>query len=138
MPSCDGSVKSSLSQAGWSIRFLEEQRLVFKRYIFEDPVDHSMRIYVGGWGYVAAGVGGSFYVLRKAGRSAFNRALVRQLAILGILVVTILVTSELPVSQQVVVLIAAIPGLLTFQSLWMVRIIRKTFVARGWIVDTSV
>lgn len=111
---------------------------MFDRYIFEDPADHSLRIHVGGWGYVAAGVGGSIYVLWKAGRPAFGSALVRQLAILCILVLTVFASSELPAGQQVVVLIAAIPGLLAFQSLWMIRIIRKTLQARGWIVDASV
>ena len=111
---------------------------MFNRYIFEDPADHSLRIHVGGWGYVAAGLAGSLYVLGKAGRRGFKPALVRHLSMLIIVVLTIGVTSELPGSQQLVALIAAVPALLTLQSLWMVRIIRKTLERRGWIVDASV
>ena len=111
---------------------------MFKRYIFEDPRDPSRRIHIGGWGYVAAGLTGSLYVFWKAGRPGFTPALVRQLAVLAVIAVTTAVTSELPAAQQLVALIAAIPALLAFQSLWMVRIIRKTLEARGWIVDASV
>ena len=111
---------------------------MFKRYIFEDPGDPSRRIHIGGWGYVAAGLTGSLYVLGKAGRPAFTPALVRHLSVVAIIVIATAVTSELPAAQQLVALIAAIPALLAFQSLWMIRIIRKTLEARGWIVDASV
>lgn len=111
---------------------------MFNRYIFEDPRDDSRRIYVGAWGYVAAGLAGSFYVLWKVGRPGFDPALVRHLAILVMIVIATAVTSDLPAAQQLVALIAAIPALLTFQSLWMVRIIRKTLEVRGWIVEATV
>ena len=111
---------------------------MFNRYTFEDPANPSLLIHVGGWGYVAAGLAGAFYVFLKAGRQPFNAALVRQISVLCVLVFTIFATSELPASAQVVALMVLIPGLLAFQSLWMVRIIRKTLQERGWIVDASV
>ena len=58
---------------------------------------------------------------------------------LGTLVAATEATSlVLPGIQQLVVLVIAIPSLLTLQSLMMVEIIRKTYQRRGWIVDTSV
>jgi hypothetical protein len=111
---------------------------MFDRYIFEDPADPAVRIQVGGWGYVAAALGGSLYVLRKAGGPGFKPAVVRHLAMLVILLLAIGASSELPGSQQLVALIVAIPGVLALQSLWMVRIIRKSMQTRGWVVDASV
>ena len=112
---------------------------MFERYTFEDPRDGSRRTDVSGWGYVAAGLLGSLYVLWKAGPAGFVAALLPHLFLLGTLVAVTGVTSlALPEIQQMVVLLVAIPGILTIQSLLMVNVIKKTYRRRGWIVDESV
>ena len=112
---------------------------MFERYIFEDPGDASSYVAVGTLGYGAAGLAGSLYVLWKAGRLAFAAALLPHLVLLGTLVAVTGVTSlVLPGIQQLIVLLVAIPSLLALQSVMMVEIIRKTYLRRGWIVDTYV
>jgi hypothetical protein len=112
---------------------------MFARYNFEDPGDDSRRIDVGGWGYVAAGLAGSLYVLWKAGMAGFVSALLRHLLLFGVMVAATGLTSlALPGPQQLVVLAVAIPGLLMVQSLLMIEVIKKTYLRRGWIIDTSV
>ena len=112
---------------------------MFERYYFEDPRDDSRRIDVGAWGYMAAGLMGSIYVLWKAGMAGFFSALLPHLFLMGVLVATTGVTSlALPGFQQLIVLAVAIPGLLTLQSLQMIEVIKKTYRNRGWIINESV
>ena len=112
---------------------------MFERYTFEDPGDPSHRIAVGRLGYLAAALGGSLYVLWKAGLPGFVAALFPHLMLMGAVVaVTGLTSLILPSTQQLVVLIAAIPILLALQSQQMVKVIRKTYRRRGWIVDAEV
>ncbi len=113
--------------------------MVFERYLFEDPKDEARRVNVGTMGYVAAGLVGSLYVLWKAGMVAFASALLPHLLLSGILVAATGVTSfVLPETQQLIVLLIVIPGILTVQALLMVEIIRKSYRRLGWIIDTYV
>lgn len=112
---------------------------MFERYIFEHPGDDGRSIAVSGWGYVAAGLAGSPYVLWKAGLAGFVPALASHLLLLGLVVGATGVTSfALSGIQQMTALAVAIPMILTAQSLVMIEIIKKTYRRRGWIVDTSV
>jgi hypothetical protein len=112
---------------------------MFERYSFEDPGDDTHRIDVGSLGYLAAGLTGSLYVLWKAGLPGFVAALLPHLVVSGTVVAATGVTSlVLPGIQQLIVLVVAIPALLTIQSVLMVEIIRKIYQRRGWIIDASV
>lgn len=112
---------------------------MFQRYTFEDPSDQSHRVDVSTLGYVAAALAGSLYVLWKAGLPGFVAALLPHAAVMGTVIAATGVTSlALPGAQQAVVLIVAIPALLTIQSLMMVAIILRTYRHRGWIVDAVV
>lgn len=112
---------------------------MFERYSFEDPRDDSRRTDVGSLGYLAAGLAGSLYVLWKAGLAGFISALLPHLVISSTIVATTGVTSlVLPGIQQLLVLVIAIPALLTIQSVLMIEVIRKTYQRRGWIIDAAV
>lgn len=95
------------------------------------------RVNVSGAGYVAAGLGGSLYVLWKAGWAGFVAAalphLLTMLALIGVTGVTSLF---LP-TQQLVALALGIRALLVFQSIYMIRIINRTYTDRGWIVHAT-
>jgi hypothetical protein len=112
---------------------------MFERYSFEDPKDDSRRVDVGVWGYAAAALAGSLYVLGKAGAAGFVAAVLPHFYISVVLVGTTAVTLlDLPGSLQLVVFLVAVPALLTVQALWMVAIILKAYRARGWIVHASI
>ena len=110
---------------------------MFERYYFEHPDDETRRVNVGAAGYLAAGLAGSFYVLLKAGWAGFVAAFLPHLFMTLALIAATGVTSLLlPGTQQLVVLAIGVPALLVFQSIYMVRIISRTYTDRGWIVHS--
>ena len=42
----------------------------------------------------------------------------------------------LPSGQQLIILIVAIPAMLVFQSIYMIRVINQAYLDRGWIVHS--
>jgi hypothetical protein len=111
---------------------------MFQRHCFEHPRDESHRITVGAGGYLAAGLTGSLYVLWKAGKAGFVASFVPHVLMTLALIATTGFTSlVLPSAQQLIILVVAMPGILIFQSIYMVEIINRTYVNRGWIVHST-
>jgi hypothetical protein len=111
---------------------------MFERYCFEHPQDEARRVNVGAAGYLAAGLAGSLYVLCKAGWAGFVAALLPHLLTMLALVAATGVTSLIfPGAQQLAVLAIAVPALLAFQSIYMIRVISRTYTDRGWIVHST-
>ena len=111
---------------------------MFETYYFEHPEDETRRVNVGVAGYLAAGLAGSLYVLWKAGWVGFVAAfLPHLLTMLSLIAATGVTSLLLPGTQQLVVLAIGVPALLVFQSIYMVRIISRTYIARGWIVHST-
>lgn len=111
---------------------------MFQRHCYEHPRDETHRITVGAGGYVAAGLTGSLYVLWKAGKAGFVASFVPHVLITLALIATTGFTSVvLPSAQQFIILIVAVPGVLIFQSIYMVGIINRTYLDRGWIVHST-
>jgi hypothetical protein len=111
---------------------------MFQRHCFEHPRDETHRITVGAGGYLAAGLTGSLYVLWKAGKTGFVASFVPHVFLTLALIATTGFTSlVLPSAQQLIILVVAIPGILIFQSIYMVGIINRTYVNRGWIVHST-
>ena len=111
---------------------------MFETYHFEHPEDETRRVNVGVLGYVAAGLAGSLYVLWKAGWAGFVAALLPHLLTMLALVAATGVTSLLlPGTQQLVVLAIGVPALLVFQSIYMIRLIGRIYISRGWIVHST-
>lgn len=110
---------------------------MFERYYFEHPQDETRRVNVGAAGYLAAGLAGSLYVLCKAGWAGFAAAFLPHLLTMLALVAATGVTSLiLPGTQQLAVLAVSVPALLVFQSIYMIRIISRSYTDRGWIVHS--
>ena len=110
---------------------------MFETYHFEHPEDETRRVNVGAAGYLAAGLAGSFYVLLKAGWPGFVAAFLPNLfTMLALIAATGVTSLLLPGTQQLVVLAIGVPALLAFQSIYMVRIISRTYTNRGWIVHS--
>jgi hypothetical protein len=111
---------------------------MFQRHCYEHPRDETRRVTVGAGGYLAAGLTGSLYVLWKAGKAGFAASFVpHALLTLALIATTGFTSLVLPSGQQLVILIVAIPGILIFQSIYMVRIINRTYLDRGWIVHST-
>jgi hypothetical protein len=112
--------------------------MMFETFYFEHPQDETHRVTVGAGGYLAAGLTGSLYVLWKAGKTGFMAAFVPHLLIMSALVATTGFTSLIvPSGQQLVILIVAIPAMLVFQSIYMIRVINQAYLDRGWIVHST-
>lgn len=112
--------------------------MMFERYSFEDPLDETHQVNVSGWSYVAAGLMGSIYVLCKVGMVGFLFALLPNFFLIVLLVtVTGLTSFALPGSQQLIALIVAVPIILTFQSVQMIKVVKKILVRRGWGVHSA-
>jgi hypothetical protein len=111
---------------------------MFETYHFEHPNDETRRVNVGTAGYLAAGLAGSLYVLWKAGWAGFVAAFLPHLLMMLALFAATGVTSLLlPGTQQLVVLIVGIPALLVFQSIYMIRVVSRTYTDKGWIVHST-
>lgn len=111
---------------------------MFERYIFEDPLDESHQVKVCGWSYLAAGLTGSVYVLCKVGRMGFLFALLPNFFLTGLLVaLTGLTSFALSGSQQLIALTLAVPIILAFQSVQMIKIVKKIFMGRGWSIHSA-
>ena len=110
---------------------------MFERYTFEHPQDEARRVNVGVAGYLAAGLAGSLYVLCKAGWAGFVASFLPHLFTMLALVAATGVTSLiLPGTQQLIVLAIGVPALFIFQSIYMIRLISRTYTDRGWIVHS--
>ena len=111
---------------------------MFQSYSFEHPQDEARRVNVGAAGYLAAGLAGSIYVLWKAGWPGFVAAFLPHLfTMLALIAATGVTSLILPGTQQLVVLAIGVPALLVFQSIYMIRIISRTYSDRGWIVHST-
>jgi hypothetical protein len=111
---------------------------MFQSYIFEHPQDEGRRVNVGAVGYLAAGLLGSIYVLWKAGWPGFAAAfLPHLLTMLALIAATGVTSLILPGTQQLVVLVIGVSALLVFQSIYMIRLISRTYTDRGWIVHSA-
>jgi hypothetical protein len=111
---------------------------MFERHSYEHPRDETHRVTVGAGGYLAAGLTGSLYVLWKAGKTGFIASFVPHVLIMLALIATTGFTSLiLPSGQQLIILVVAIPAILVFQSIYMVGIINRTYLDRGWIVHST-
>ena len=76
-------------------------------------------------------------MLLKAGWAGFVAAFLPHLFMMLALIAATGVTSLLlPGTQQLVVLAIGVPALLVFQSIYIVRIISRTYTNRGWIVHS--
>jgi hypothetical protein len=111
---------------------------MFEKHCYEHPRDETHRITVGGGGYIVAGLTGSLYVAWKAGKAGFVASFVPHvLMMLALIAATGFTSLVLPSAQQLIILIVAIPGILVFQSIYMVGIINRTYLDRGWIVHST-
>ena len=111
---------------------------MFETHSYEHPRDETHRVTVGAGGYLAAGLTGSLYVLWKAGKSGFIASFVPHVLIVLALVATTGFTSLILSSdQQLIILIVAIPAMLVFQSIYMIRVINQAYLDRGWIVHST-
>jgi hypothetical protein len=111
---------------------------MFERHSYEHPRDETRRVTVGAGGYLAAGLTGSLYVLWKAGKTGFIASFVPHvLIVLALIASTGFTSLILPSGQQLIILVVAIPALLVFQSIYMVGIINRTYLDRGWIVHST-
>jgi hypothetical protein len=111
---------------------------MFETHSYEHPRDETHRVTVGAGGYLAAGLTGSLYVLWKAGKRGFIASFIPHVLIMLALVATTGFTSLiLPSGQQLIILIVAIPALLVFQSIYMIRVINQAYLDRGWIVHST-
>jgi hypothetical protein len=107
---------------------------MFEGHRYEHPQDEKRCVTVGAGGYLAAGLTGSLYVLWKAGVAGFIASFVPHILImLALIAMTGLTSLILPSAQQLVILVVAIPGMLVFQSIYMIRVINQTYLDRGWI-----
>jgi hypothetical protein len=106
---------------------------LFTSYRFEHPVTEQS-IMVAGWSYLWAGLFGVFYVRWIGYPKRVLPALLLNVAFVVGLVVVAVTASFLPLLLKVILLLAAIPGLVLGQSLTMTFIIRKSFRRHGWLV----
>ena len=105
---------------------------MFERQFYEHPRDETHHVTVGAGGYLAAGLAGSLYVLWKAGKRGFIASFVPHvLMMLALIGATGFTSLILPSAQQAIILVVAVPGI------YMVGVINRTYLDRGWIVHSA-
>lgn len=106
---------------------------MFASYRLEDPKTAKI-VKIGSWSYLWAGLFGALYMFFKAGRQGLFQGIALTLVCTLALAALAMVTSILPVVQQLVALVLGAPTILIFQSVKMVTLIRKSYRRRRWIV----
>jgi hypothetical protein len=109
---------------------------MFAPYLLESRQTRT-RVNIGRWSYVWAGLFGPLYVLAKGGRIHTLYALALTVVLTVILVGVVGATSFIPAFQQVWVVCASIPVVLTVQAVKTVEILKSAYRQRGWRVRTA-
>ncbi len=107
---------------------------MFSSYMIYDPqTDNSVAI--SKLSYLAAALFGAFYVLVKAGSGRFAEALALHLGFMLALGALLFVSSVLPPTQQLAVLVIAMPATLVVQAFKMVALVKSSYRRRHWVVQ---